>query len=241
MDWSPDLQIPGHWLMDLPEHQGRIDNKVDWERTLGIWLPFFCLRGSYNSCFFFFLLEGGLVKGCLAESWAWKHLVHVNTTAEDVLNQTGWPALWIAVSGSPSSDSLVIVLRPQNRTHGDRGGDGCLELSSTNLPSPWPLWPLRIQSAQFATSRKGSWVPQMATHLWDQPASSCQVFTVDPFVMGRDHWFVLTGTFPALWFAFSTCAAISETYWQASVELLQFSLIFTGELKKWLMPVVWLL
>lgn len=23
-------------------------------------------------------------------------MVHVNTTAEDVLNQTGWPALWIA-------------------------------------------------------------------------------------------------------------------------------------------------
>lgn len=60
-------------------------------------------------------------------------------------------------------------------------------------PPPWPLWLPLEQSALFAASSKGSWVLQMATHLWDRPANCFRVFILDP-LSWRDHWFVLIGT-----------------------------------------------
>lgn len=88
-------------------------------------------------------------------------------------------------------------------------------------PPPWPLWLPLEQSALFAASSKGSWVLQMATHLWDRPANCFRVFILDP-LSWRDHWFVLIGTlifFSALGFVFFAWTTISETYWKSSVEL----------------------
>lgn len=106
-------------------------NKVGWKRMWWTWLSFFFITRSYNFfCFASFLLQGGLGKGCVAELWAWEHVVHVNGTAEDVLNQTGWPALWIAVS-SPLPDCLMLGQRLKNTATWDRDRGWCLELSRT--------------------------------------------------------------------------------------------------------------
>lgn len=96
---------------------------MGWERSCWIWLPFFffwegvIIPVSFASSFSSARRFG---EGLYVRALAWKHLVHVNATAEDVLNQTAWPALWIAVS-SPSSESLVLVQGLKNRATMETG------------------------------------------------------------------------------------------------------------------------
>ena len=84
---------------------------------------FLFLRGSYNSCFFCFFLFfckevwGRAVCQSPEPENIWSMWM---PTAEDVLNQTAWPALWIAVS-SPSSESLVLVQGLKNRATTETG------------------------------------------------------------------------------------------------------------------------
>lgn len=93
----------------------RLYKKVGWEGTLWIWLPFFSLSGSYNSCFFcFFLLPRALGKGRMTESWAWKHLVHMNATAEDVFNQRRRLA-FVCIAVSCSSETWCLFRGLKNR------------------------------------------------------------------------------------------------------------------------------
>lgn len=72
---------------------------------------------------------------------------------------------------------------------GDRDGGWCLDLNSADFLSPRPS----AIVASTVTVCKGSWVPQMAAHVWGQPAGQLGwVFILDPFVMKGSlicsHW-----------------------------------------------------
>lgn len=76
----------------------------------------------------------------------------------------------------------------EQSNHGDRDGGWCLELNSADFLSPWLLWLLLVQSAQFVRDPE---FPKWQ-HMFGNLASWCQVFILDPFVMEQSlicsHW-----------------------------------------------------
>lgn len=157
--------------------KGRMDEKVGWER---IWLPLFFLSGSYNSCFLSFCKE------------VWEGAVRERPEPENVWWLPQQRSFLIRGAGLLCMDTSKLFFRNLalfRGLHGDWHGGWCLELSSADFPSPRPLWLLLVQGA---VTSKGSQVPQMATHLWDQPANWYPVLISDSLLMEGSlicsHW-----------------------------------------------------
>lgn len=155
------------------------------------------ISGSYNSCFFcVFLLPRGLGKGCMAESWAWKHLVHVNATAEDVLNQRGWPA-FVCIAVSCSSETWCLFRGLKNRV-----AMGTWRLGPRTQQYRLPFITAIVASAGTECPVHYL-VPQMATHLQDQPANwSVSGFYFRSFCHGLLIWELELSFFFCTWICF---------------------------------------
>lgn len=91
----------------------------------------------------------------------------MNATAEAILNQTGGPALWIAVS-SPSSEAWCLFKGSRTEQPEVEAGAGNSAIRTSSHPGRCGFYRYRLPSVLLVA--RGTLVPQMPTLLWEQPA-----------------------------------------------------------------------